>query len=174
METLILPLLLLTNLGLVFALALRRSKAKADEERRIEKILERARKKSQEIITKAYEKAVDVHQENKEAYRQACKIWRREIAGAVSREIDEFKSDLEKETFAVEADVKEKISQDYLNLERELEAYKAKKMQEIEGLALKIAKDAVYKFLGKSISLEQHRDLIVKSLEEAKAANVFS
>lgn len=194
METLILPLLLLTNLGLVFALALSFQKylklkkisqrEKKEERQKEEEILDEARKKSYEIVSIAYEKAGKVlsqtenvdkklNEKLKKAYEDAFSITRGEVRDAIDREIGELKTSLEKETFAGEAEVKEKISQDYLKLEAELEAYKAKKFEEIEGIALKIAKDAVYKFLGNSISLEQHRDLIVKSLEEAKKANVF-
>jgi F0F1-type ATP synthase membrane subunit b/b' len=60
------------------------------------------------------------------------------------------------------------------NLERELDSYKQTRMQEIEKTVEQVVQKTAQEVLNKSISLEDHHNLIVDSLEKAKKEGILN
>lgn len=88
-------------------------------------------------------------------------------------EINNFKESLEKQTVLSEDLVREKIDADYLTVRQEIEAYKEKKLKKIDDEIYETLEKISKLVLGKALSLSEHEDLILKSLEKAKQEGVF-
>jgi hypothetical protein len=58
-------------------------------------------------------------------------------------------------------------------MEKELEVYKAERLKKVDEKIFEILKDASTKAIGKSLSLEDHEDVVIKALEDAKRENVL-
>jgi hypothetical protein len=59
------------------------------------------------------------------------------------------------------------------NLEKQLEEYKKSRLDQTEKIVTKIIERASQELINKSISLEDHKDLVRQSLEKAKKESVF-
>lgn len=59
------------------------------------------------------------------------------------------------------------------SLQKELEAYKEMRLKETEQTVQRIVQKASQEILNKSISLEDHQNLVIQSLEKAKREGVF-
>ncbi len=59
------------------------------------------------------------------------------------------------------------------NLEKEIETYKTAKMHRIEQASNGIVQKVAQEILNKSLSLEDHQNLVIKSLERAKKDGLF-
>ena len=60
-----------------------------------------------------------------------------------------------------------------VNLEKEIETYKTAKMHRIEQASNGIVQKVAQEILNKSLSLEDHQNLVIKSLERAKKDGLF-
>ena len=58
-------------------------------------------------------------------------------------------------------------------LERELEEYKKQRLKEADKTVNKIVQKVSQEVLGKSLSMEEHHDLIINSLEKSRVEGVF-
>ncbi len=66
------------------------------------------------------------------------------------------------------------VANNILKTEKELEEYKKKKIQEIDGRINAIILETSREVLGKSVDLATHEDLVMKALEQAKVDNLFA
>ncbi len=101
-----------------------------------------------------------------------------EASGAVEKEllqeVDEFKETLKEETADIHAKVEEKVLAEYAKVEQELDSYKTRRTKEIDETIYDILQDVSKRVLGEALSMEDHQDLVLQALEEAKQKNVFS
>lgn len=106
-------------------------------------------------------------------HRERLEAVIQDIEGEALSEMKNFKDILEKETLVSQKIVEEKIEQEYATVQKELSVYKSEKLKEID--------ESIYKFLanvsklvfGKVLSLEEHQELVMKALEEAKKEGIF-
>jgi len=77
----------------------------------------------------------------------------------------------------LEEDLQKQISQFHTtllpNLEKEIEAYKQARIKQADEMVVRIIQQASQDILNKSISLTDHQDLVMKSLEKAKKEGMF-
>ncbi|OGC98693.1 hypothetical protein A2W16_01305 [Candidatus Amesbacteria bacterium RBG_16_48_31] len=95
------------------------------------------------------------------------------IERRLNEEADNFRIALETETIGTQQAVAKKINDKYARLEQELEEYKKHRWEEIESKLAEIIKQVSQKVLGKSLGVQEHSDLIIQALEEAKRKNVI-
>lgn len=130
------------------------------------KILEEARLSAAKILKEARIGAASTRQKLSEKMDTA-------IADVASREIDSFKSALQSETVGVEKLVGEKVAGRYDEVTAEIEKYKSQQLQEIDEKIVTILSTVGQKVFAKTIPIDQHLDLVRKSLEEAKRDGMF-
>jgi hypothetical protein len=58
-------------------------------------------------------------------------------------------------------------------MEEELAVYKAERMKKVDEKIFEILRDVAAKAIGKALSLEDHEDIVVKALEDAKKEHVL-
>jgi len=92
----------------------------------------------------------------------------KDIEDSTKSELEDFKEILRKETFASQKIVEGKIEEDYKIVEKELETYKAERLKKIEEEIYNIIQNVSKEVLGKTLSLQEHEQLVIDALEKAK------
>lgn len=92
----------------------------------------------------------------------------KDVANIAKDEVSDFKEVLQKETVESQKIVEEKIEEAYKNAEKSVEEYKTKQIEHIQEKLLDVVKDATEEIIGKSLSLDDHNDLVIQALEKAK------
>lgn len=121
-------------------------------------------------FTNNYQRALD---EIKKEHIDMFKNISQDIEKDAMSEISDFKEIIKKESFASQKIVGKKIEEEYQDLEKQLKDYKEKKLAEINDSVYKILSLVSKQVLGKTLSFDQHEELIIKALEEAKAEGLF-
>lgn len=88
-------------------------------------------------------------------------------------EVESFKNLLEKETIGTQRDVAQKIREAYTAAQDEIKTYRAERLTEIDDHIGEIILAVSQRVIGKALSLENHRDLVISSLERAKKEGFF-
>jgi len=83
-------------------------------------------------------------------------------------EINDFKDILKKETFASQKIVEQKIEKDYEEAKKGVDAYKAEKLKIIDNDIYKILQTVSMLVLGRTLSQQDHENLIIDALNLAK------
>jgi dGTP triphosphohydrolase len=92
----------------------------------------------------------------------------KDIESSTKAELEDFKEILRKETFSSQKIVEGKIEQDYQIVEKELEAYRTEKLKKIEDQIYNIIQNVSKEVLGKTLTLQEHEQLVIDALEKAK------
>jgi hypothetical protein len=97
----------------------------------------------------------------------------KDIESDAVAEFKDFTAALEKETINAEKIAKQKIDEEYLDLKKELEAYKEERMQKLNEDIYKILYKVSELILSQGISFDRHKQLVIEALEEAKKEQIF-
>lgn len=116
----------------------------------------------QNMITQIQEKDINT-----------LKTMTKDIESDVIADFKEFRDVLEKETINSEKVVKEKIDEDYLAMEKDLDEYKKAKYQKIDDDIYKILYRVSELVLNQGINYDKHKELVLEALETAKKEQVF-
>jgi flagellar biosynthesis/type III secretory pathway protein FliH len=142
-------------------------KSLANIQIRSSKIIEKARLSAAKILKEARIGAAATRKKLSQKMDSA-------IAAVANEEVDNFKDALRQETVEVEKLVGEKVAQRYDAVSREIEDYRQKKLTEVEDKIVTLLEAVGQKVFGRSIPVDQHLELVRKSLEEAKRDGMFN
>ena len=84
------------------------------------------------------------------------------------KEVEDFDNILQKETFAAQKIVEDKIEKEYSTAQQNVQDYKNEMLKKAEEEIYKILETVSKLTLGKSIPLADHEQLIIEALEKAK------
>jgi len=84
------------------------------------------------------------------------------------KEVEDFDSIIEKETIGSQKIVQEKIEKDYARVQKEVDEYKVQMINKVDEQIYKIIQEVSKLVLGKSLSLQEHEQLIIDALDQAK------
>lgn len=115
----------------------------------------------------------DVLQKQKQESLKSLEDASSKVESEIISEVGAFKDLLEAETIGTTKAVQEKVAKEYQEIEKELSLYKNRKLKEIDENIYDIITNVTKKVLGESLSIEDHQELIIKALEEAKRDNIF-
>jgi len=96
-----------------------------------------------------------------------------DIEEGALQELGEFKQTLEEETIESRKKVEEKIKSDFDLMEQELQEYKAAKLHELEDSIYGLIEKITLEIIGKSLSVQDHEDLVRIALDRAKHDGLF-
>ena len=82
--------------------------------------------------------------------------------------VDDYKTVFKKETVASQKSLEKRFDEEYKLLEEKLKAYEAEKLKVLDLKIIGVINDVVKTTIGKVISAEDHKDLIIQALENAK------
>lgn len=96
-----------------------------------------------------------------------------DIKGEASREIEEMKQAFTQEVLRAQETTRKAIEETLSKVGAEVQVYKEARLKRVDAAIFEIIKQVSQKVIGKSLSLEDKEELVMKSLEEAKKENVF-
>lgn len=96
-----------------------------------------------------------------------------DIKNSSESELKDYRQTLKKETLDAQEVVGQKINEEFAAAQKEISEYKQKKLQKIDESIQKMVSEYAKKIFRKSIPLEDHEQLILEALEEAKKKGVF-
>lgn len=165
----------------------RELRALRDESRAIER---KARERGQEIINEAKARSVEILQQitldaekeresikselakvssqHLDEYKKTIQNISKTIESGVNDQTDDFKKVLEMEAVGAEKTLAKRMEDDYLKAKAELDQFKQKKMEEMEGQVKAVVDKVSRKLLAKNLSVDDQTELILKALEEAR------
>lgn len=136
--------------------------------------LKKARRKGRGIIEDAKIKALRIIAD---AYGDEVQKISKEIAVEFKNEavveLARFKKELTEQIVTLETAAEKVLSQEYEEVKKEIERYRASKIAQIDSTAREVLIDATKKILGKSIDIRAHEDMVISALEDAKRQNLF-
>lgn len=86
----------------------------------------------------------------------------------VTENLKEFKLALEKQTVESQRIISEKLDEQYASVRTEVDEYKKEQLQRVDEHILQLLEKITLLTLKKSLSLENHQDLVVEALQEAR------
>lgn len=159
------------------------------------KIITQARQRSQELITQAEVFSEKMRQDFAQEISQAKKIQDRayqsilktiqsetanmlnnisnDITSQTSVQVQEFTTSLQKQILASQESVMAALKQDFQRVQAEIKAYQADMHQRIDDSVHQILASVSSKVLGKTLNIEDHEELILNALAQAKRENMF-
>ncbi len=111
----------------------------------------------------------DLKSKNIEVFQNVSK----DIEISTMGEIENFKESMESLTSSSQKMVQKKIDSDYFQVKKEVQSYKEIELKKIDQGIYELLEKVSSLALGKVLSLSEHEDLILKSLEKAKKEGVF-
>lgn len=116
---------------------------------------------------------VDVHKEAFESGKQMSQSYQGQLKKISENSLSGFQTvtnDLELElSMAIKNFRQELLS----NVEKEVEQYKAAKMRRVDQASVVLVERIAQQVLNKSLTIEDHESLVIKSLDKAKKEGVF-
>ncbi|OGM17840.1 hypothetical protein A2V56_04315 [Candidatus Woesebacteria bacterium RBG_19FT_COMBO_42_9] len=99
------------------------------------------------------------------------------ISGSVRAEVQNqivaLRKALEEEINRSRAEARESINEAYQKVEEEVEVYKGIRLKQLDERIFEIISDVISKATGSVLNFDEHEDLVIKALEEAKKQNVL-
>ena len=89
------------------------------------------------------------------------------LEGVVQKEAESFRSALQSQTIEAERQVQAKVQNEFSSVSREIEEYKKAQIQGINNAVNSVVKDIVAKVLQKSITPQDHSQLVMNAFEKA-------
>jgi F0F1-type ATP synthase membrane subunit b/b' len=86
----------------------------------------------------------------------------------LTKEMQDFKTTLEKQTFSSQKMIESKLNEQYSQVNTEIEAYKKERLKTVDTHILQLLEKITLLTLSKSLSLKDHEELVLESLQEAK------
>lgn len=121
-------------------------------------------------LLETYKKSVETEEsKNIETLANVSKDLKDELL----HEVDEFKEILHRETIESQQMVDQKVAAEFKKVEDEINAYKSRQLKKIDDTVYKILAVVSKDIFGRVLSLEDHQDLVLKSLEKAKDQSIF-
>lgn len=92
----------------------------------------------------------------------------KDIENSVIAELKDFREILKKETYDSQKIVETKIEETYKATQKEIEDYKTERLKKVEGQIFEIIQNVSREVLGKTLSRDEHEQLVMDALEKAK------
>lgn len=137
------------------------------------KIEENLKQEMQDALNRHAQISTEVIEETKKNISIIVESVSQEIKKGVNIEISEFDNLLKKDFADFQNAFDLRLKQELEKADLEAASYKKNLIAKLDKSILTIVREVTYDSLGRSISLEEHKDLVIKALEEAKKENVF-
>ncbi|OGM28142.1 hypothetical protein A2801_03075 [Candidatus Woesebacteria bacterium RIFCSPHIGHO2_01_FULL_41_10] len=119
---------------------------------------------------------IDFEGLQKQIHESAIQILQ-EISNSIKsdthKSVEEFQLALSVEMKKSQDQVRQSIEAGYANVKREVDAYQLLLMTQVEKQIYEIVRTTAKKVIGSSLSIEEHQELIIKALEEAKREHIL-
>jgi hypothetical protein len=182
-------------LGIVLSAFEKRVRELANLKKQKELIEDRARERAFKILEEAKDRSLNILKEarifaeqnneklNKrldrvsdkqlKSYEEVLQNISNTVETDALREIEDFRQALQLETLDTQKIVSEKIESQFDAVKKQIEQYREEKMKLVDERVVGIVEDVTRAVIGKNISMDEHAEIIIKALEDAKEKYVF-
>lgn len=116
---------------------------------------------------------VNVHKEAFDAGKDVTASYQASLKHMVNISLTGFQNVTSELELDLQKQIREFRTSLLNNLEKEMEEYKAQKIQRIDKVSVGIAQKVAQEVLNKSLTIDDHESLVIRSLEKAKKEGVF-
>lgn len=124
--------------------------------------------KSSDELSKAYQLAIT---KEKDQIISSFHSTAEELGKTLLVDFNKFQDELNSRTSLVQKDLDAKSEETYKKIKDEMELYKKERLEKFETTIMQILEDVATKAFGKVISLQDHKDFVLKALDQAKKEN---
>lgn len=143
----------------------------------MEGMSEESKQKLSDTLSKTSANLLKIYETNikkqKSESLQALANLTENIDKSLSKEVGEFEKLLREETVESKEKIREKLLKKYEKLDNELQDYKSRRMKELDSSLYDILYNVTEEVLGKGLNMDEHRKLILESLDDAKKRDLF-
>lgn len=137
--------------------------------------------KSKEDFSREVKKATEVQIANFQTALSISQKEAGEVFGGISKnvkaevenQITALRRALEEEINRSKIDARKSINEAYQKVEEEVEVYKGLRLKQLDERIFEILGEVITKATGRVLDFEEHEELVIKALEEAKKQNVL-
>jgi len=141
--------------------------------KRAGKLLEESRLKAQKIVTDAEIFTDEARSNFNDELIKALANISKNISDEALRDIDAFRKTMLAETVRAKELIGRRVEAQFEQVESQVQAYKRQRLEKADQEVTKILAEISRKVLGKALSQDDHRELVIQALEEAKKKHVF-
>lgn len=119
---------------------------------------------------------IDFEGLQKQIHETATKVLQdvsQSVRSDTEKSVAQFQQTLSNEMKKSQEQVRQSIESGYANVVREIDEYKVLLLGQVERHIYEIVRTTTKKVIGSSLSIEEHQELIVKALEEAKREHIL-
>lgn len=116
---------------------------------------------------------VDVHKEAFDSGQQVANSYNSSLKQISSNSITSFQTITSSLELELQQQIKDFRTHLLANMEKEVEEYKAMRLQRIEQASTTLIQRVAQETMNKTLSLDDHQNLLVQSLEKAKKEGIF-
>lgn len=136
-------------------------------------ILENQKKALESSSNSLSEKHLEeIDQLNKQSILILTNVYK-DIENSAKADLAQYKEMVNKQTFEAERIAQDRIKEEYIKLENEMKLMREKRMQELDENIYKILSMISKEVIGKALNFNDHEELVIKTLDEAKKEGVI-
>lgn len=144
---------------------------------RSQQLTEETRKQMQQQILQSISKQLQEYQQIMEQVKgvmlQEASELTGELKAAATADINKMSSEVQKTISQQQAALQQKVDLEFSSISKVVDEYKEKRLEFIEQQITEMVIQTAKEVIGKSLSLQEHEDLIMQALEKAKSENVL-
>jgi len=106
-------------------------------------------------------------------YKNVLQTISKAVEEGATRELGQFRQALESETIQAQKVIGEKMEDQYNRMADEIKHEKQIRLEELDKQVFAVIKKATNDIIGKALTVDEHSDLVIKALEEAKRTHVL-
>lgn len=148
------------------------------------RLIKDAREKAIEIIGEAKvdtikwrdtldEEIMKLTDEQLVEYKEKLQTISKDVEKDVKTGAEDFRKVLEMETVGVQKAVAKRVQDEFSVIEEQIQEYKSEKIKEIEAKSEVLLDKVVREVFGKGLTIKDHEQLIIRSLDQAKKINAI-
>jgi len=148
--------------------------AKADLRSSLQAVTRAEREELTQVSRELEKQYADALKQAQEDSSQIMKNITKDIEKQAVAELAEFTAGLRQELAASQRTMQEQLAVQHQNIQKDVESYKKTQMENAQKQIFQLVRFLTEAALGKGLTVEQHQDLVLQALEEAKAQGVIS
>lgn len=150
---------------------------KQETEKHFADVLEEVSKKETERIVQISGELIAAYRQmlegTKQQYTAAAAATAQEMAGDAQKSLGAFQEFLKDQTSRYQGALKQQVQEGFLNAQKEINDYRRDSLRKVEEAIYRILSTVSKAVFGKALSMEEHQELVIRSLDEAKKQGFF-
>lgn len=141
--------------------------------RKAQTVLEQAQVLSKDAKDALRGELEEVAKREKEAIHRTSDALIREYQGVMEKVEEDIAEEARTEVVSIHKELDKRMEEQYAKLEQEIAAYKAQSLAKIDASIYRVLGEVAKRVIGKTLSFDDHQELVMKALEEAKKDELF-